>query len=669
MTRRPSRLATCTALILASFAAPACGEYRPPPGAYRTSWVGNSFGGDGGPNGTGYWVQNGAARMSVAADGTVFCGVEWDEAGRCAGLYKDGKVNRVLLKERDGKETAWGWGTANNAVAVAGDHLYVANKGKKLLRFKWRPGDLDSARFVDEVGTKAEAVGLTARGDRIVVVYKDEVEVRKATDLSVERAFQVKGARDATLAADGGVWVLAGNEVRRYSVEGEAAPAALPDLDRPSAIAFDHKSDRLVVCEDGRRQQVLFFDVSGEPKLLGRFGAEGGLSAGTPGEFAPDKLFALRGAGTDADGNLYVASSFGNGPAGNLFLRSFTPGGELRWELLAAAFVDTFGFDPDEDGAVVYGRTCRFDLDLSKAEGAEAKLRAVTLDPLAEPRDDRLKGGCSVVVRNLKGRRLLYTIGQYAGGYRLYTFGAKGWFAREVDRVHGEDKWAWDVDAAGDIWHGDAAGNTVRRYRFKGWRKDGTPDYDWKKPEVWPWPTDFQLVRRVMYVPATDTLYLCGYLKDVKVESWGVVGRTCRRYDGWVDGKKRVRWTAELPTNPRGTDDGKPLTPNAVAVAGDYLFVGMVKPEDGKQYTHILGAADGKYVGSLAPGAEVGGSAGWQDMPYALQALKRKDGEYLILVEEDWRGKNLLYRWRPDAGARPPAAPASPAAPPAALHR
>jgi hypothetical protein len=655
MTRSATVLLAPAALVLVALAAPARGEPKPPSGTYRTSWVGNSFGGDGGPNGEGYWVQNGAARMSVAADGTAFCGIEWDEAGRCAGLYKDGKVNRVLLKERDGKgkETAWGWGTANNAVAVAGERLYVANKGKKLLRFRWKPGDLDSARFVDEVNTKAEAVGMSARGDRVVVAYKDEVEVRKAKDLSVERSFPVKGARDAALAADGSVWVLAGNEVRHYSAEGKADGAALPGLDRPSAIAFDHRDGRLIVCEDGRRQQVLFFDVAGEPKLAGRFGEEGGLSAGTPGEVAPKKLFALRGAGTDADGNLTVAMSFGGSPCGNLFLRSFTPKGELRWELFSAAFVDTFGFDPDADGAVVYGRTCRFDLDLTKEKGAEAKLRAVTLDATANPGDDRLKYGCSVVVRNLKGRRLMYTIGQYAGGYRLYTFGQKGYFAREVDRIQGKDKWAWDVDAAGDVWHGDADGKTIRRYRFKGWKDGGTPDYDWKKPESWPWPDDFGLVRRVMYVPATDTLYLCGYLKGEKVESWGVVGRTCRRYDGWAAGQATARWTAELPTNPRGTDDGKPLTPQAIAVAGDYLFVGMVKPEGGKQYTHVLGAADGKYVGSFAPGPEVGGNAGWQDMPYAVQALKRKDGEYLILVEEDWRGKNLVYRWRPAASAGP----------------
>jgi hypothetical protein len=138
--------------------APARGE-QPPPGIrplrHATSWVGNSFGGDGGQNGFGYWVQNGADEIEVTPDVIVFAGISWDEAGRCAGLYKDGRVDRVLLKEHDGagQGTAWGWGTANSAVAASGEFLYVANAGKRLLRFRWRPGELDSARFVDEVDT------------------------------------------------------------------------------------------------------------------------------------------------------------------------------------------------------------------------------------------------------------------------------------------------------------------------------------------------------------------------------------------------------------------------------------------------------------------------------------------------------------------------------------
>ncbi len=102
-----------------------------------------------------------------------------------------------------------------------------------------------------------------------------------------------------------------------------------------------------------------------------------------------------------------------------------------------------------------------------------------------------------------------------------------------------------------------------------------------------------------------------------------------------------------MPVNPKGSDNGTSLTPSGVDIAGDYIFVGMVKPEDGKLYTHVLRISDGSYVGSLAPGPEVGGNAGWLDMPYSIQAMKRKNGEYFVLTEEDFRGKNLLYRWRP----------------------
>jgi hypothetical protein len=105
-----------------------------------------------------------------------------------------------------------------------------------------------------------------------------------------------------------------------------------------------------------------------------------------------------------------------------------------------------------------------------------------------------------------------------------------------------------------------------------------------------------------------------------------------------------------------GNPDPKegPLSPSSVDIAGDYLFFGMVKPTNNKEYVHIFRASDGRYVGSFEPGDAVVGKGdgvgvGWLDMPYSLQAMKRKHGEYLALVEEDGRGKNLLYRWRPDA--------------------
>ena len=613
--------------------------------------MGNSFGGDGGPNGQGYWVQDAADKIEVSPDGTVFAGVEWDEAGRCAGLYKDGKVNRKLLQEHygRGRETAWGFGTANTAVAINGETLFLANTGKKLERFHWTPGDIDSATFVDETDLPGKAEGLNSRGDIVAVVYPTRVELRSVIDLAVTRTFSVKEGKDLAIAADRSLWLLTAGEIRHLSPAGEDLGDVVPGVAKPSAVAFDSQ-ERLIVCDDGPDQQVKFFDASSTPKLLRTFGERGGLRSGTPGAANPKKLFSLRGAGADAAGNLYVAMSFGKGPAGNLHLRSFTPSGELRWQLMNNAFVDAFGFDPEADGRFVYSRNSVFDLDLAAAKpGAEAKLSAVTVDPVRHPDDPRTTDTSTAILRRIGGHRVLYTIGQYAGGFQIFTFEEpNSQIAVKVDEIHANDKWAWDVAANGDIWHGDADGRTIRRYACKGWTAEGKPEYDWKHPQSWPWPQDFQLVRRIIYDEPNDSLYLFGYLSGQKVDSWGVVGQSGRRYGGWLHGDSHVVWTNDsLPVNPTGSDDHRPLTPKAVALAGDYLFVGMVKPDGGVQYTHILSTKDASYVGSFRPGPEVGGLAGWQDMPYSVQALKRTNGEYLVLVEEDWRGINLLYRWTP----------------------
>jgi hypothetical protein len=623
------------------------GGYKAPPGAYVTSWVGNTFGGDGGSNGFGYWVQDGISKLAVSPDGTALCGVEWDEAGRCVGLYKDGQVNRVLLKE-GGKETAWGWGTANRALAVWQDTIYVANEGKKLLRFRWHPGAINSAVFVGETDLSAKAVALAANRNWIVVAYPNSIELRRAADMRVVRQFPMQKVQDVALATNSGLWVLADKRVQHCSFTGKILPGVISNLQDPTAIAIaNHNPNQLLVCDNGPRQQVLFYDLKLHPHLVKTFGAYGGLMSGQPGEVKPNKLFGLRGANTDADGNLYVAMSFGNGPNGHCLLRCFAPNGTMKWQVMNFSFVDTFGFDPDSNGSLVFSRDAIFQLDLSKQKpGSEWSLKAISVPYPQEQTSDRLRYGQSAIVRDLQGRRLLYLIGQYAGGFLIYAF--RGNIAYEVGKVGRNDSWAWYVDAQGNIWNGDGPNRNILCYRFLGWDAQGKPRYDWNHPETWPWPNDFELVRRIIYNADADTLYLFGYLRGETIDSWGVVGHTARRYDGWRTGAPKIRWTIQLPVNPHGNDQGQPLTPQSVDVAGDYLFVGMVKPDDNRQYTHIFRLSDGSYVGSLFPGPEVGGNAGWQDMPYAIQAFHRKNGEYLVLVEEDWRGKNLLYRWWPE---------------------
>ncbi len=166
-----------------------------------------------------------------------------------------------------------------------------------------------------------QAVGLNARQGLLAIAYTNGIELRREIGLLQFTNLPASGLKDVAIAPDNLVWVIASNAVLR--LEGpsgtsaasrgfEEAPATqahslCPDVAKPTAIAWS-PGGQLIVCDDGPDQQVKFYDVSGErPKLARTFGDRGGLHSGVPGLSAPTKLYALRGAGMDAQGNLYVA--------------------------------------------------------------------------------------------------------------------------------------------------------------------------------------------------------------------------------------------------------------------------------------------------------------------------------------------------------------------------
>jgi hypothetical protein len=342
----------------------------------------------------------------------------------------------------------------------------------------------------------------------LAIAYTNGIELHREIGLLQLTNYPAGGLKDVAIAPDNSVWVIANNAVLRLegpsgtsgksrdSEEGPATQALslCPDVAKPTAIAWS-PGGQLIVCDDGPDQQVKFYDVSGErPKLARTFGDRAGLRYGVPGLSAPTKLYAVRGAGMDAQGNLYVALGFNGAPVGTLVLRSFTPGGELRWELANYAFVDTFGFDPDSDGKAIYSRTAVFDLDLdSPRDGCIWRQRATTIDQLRFPQDPRISFGMTAYLRHLQDRPLLYCIGQYGGGFRLYGFEEKqGYLAKPMGHITAPgETWAWDIAPNGDIWHGDfwrgeKEGGSIRRFVFKGWTTDGSPLFETNKPNVWP---------------------------------------------------------------------------------------------------------------------------------------------------------------------------------------
>ena len=115
-----------------------------------------------------------------------------------------------------------------------------------------------------------------------------------------------------------------------------------------------------------------------------------------------------------------------------------------------------------------------------------------------------------------------------------------------------------------------------------------------------------------------------------------------------TEGPLFLKWRAQLPYQPAV----KIKTPGAAVAeatvksfctAGDFAF-GV---ESRTATVHVFALADGKKIGEMTPGPEVGRESGWVDFPDALRATKRPGGEYLVFVEEDAKAKVLVYRWTP----------------------
>lgn len=616
---------------------------------YTTHWVGNTFEGAG-PNGYGRWVQNFVDEIEVTPDGAVITASEWDEAGRCTGIYKDGDVNSDLLKQPpEGEEKAWGWGTGSQAVAVEETTIFIANTGNELVRFRWNPKNIHEWSFLGKVeiggSEKDNAIAMAARNGLLYLVRKSgEVQVRKTSDLSLVRTFKIEGAQDIAISRDGTLWVIVGNRIERYSPEGKKLAGTVANVEKPTAVSIGNDKGQLIICDDGPRQQVLFYDITNpqNPKLVRAFGEKGGLRSGIPGEVKPLKFFALRGAGTDAQGNIYVAMGL---TMGETIIRKFIPQGKLVWEVMCLAFVDCFDALEVAPGKFeIYGQAEIIGFDPTKPPGKSWWLKAITRDHIRYPDDPRNKdlwGGA--LIRVLQGRRVLFTTPQMGGGFRIFVFEpAPSQIARYVGEITlpNIELWARNVDSKGDIWLSD--GRTIFRYRFKGFDAKGNPVYDLDNPDKWQAPAPFTEIMRVKYIPETDTLYLGGYTPEVQPPSWGLMGGVLARYDNWVKGNRKARYTILMPRD----DDN--LFPEEFDVAGDYVFVVMCKPTKGiPAMVHVYRADTGEKVGVMFPGPEVGGNSGWIDMVHGIHALKTSSGDYLVIVEEDWRGKNLVYHWRP----------------------
>jgi len=610
---------------------------------YSRSWVGNSAGAT-----KEKWMQNYVEQMVVIPDGTVYTTSGWDEAGRRWGIYKDGDI----IGNKDMKV---------NGRAVKDKNGYVWEiSGTKIVKVKMSKDDLVKWSF---------------EGSPYALKSQARIGV---------------------------------NRVEYSSARRESTGVSINDAGVPTGLAIANDG-KLMVADNGPRQQILFYDITkNPPKLVSTFGQKGGITSGTPGVMHPTKFFTLSGTGMDSKGNIYVSmSADGIGSC----LRKLTPSGNLIWEHYSPLFVDQCDFDPTTDGKDIYGAEEHFVMDYSKTKaGSEFKWHAFTLDPIKYPHDPRiyLSGGqqhgvTSPWISYINGKKFMYLSGMFNGFLAIYRFDGEiavpsAFIApSKVGRVNGKEQWApnqprkgrwlwrdlngdgdqqdnefygadgkndraingWDVDSKGNIWIAYAYGK-IEKYECQGLDKIGNPIYTRENVVSYSVPKEanFHQLRRAEYIAEADTMYLGGYsYKNYEYDGGGSIGSEIIRFDNW---SKKPEMHKGFPILIPNTSQGKYYTSvhgQSMSVSGKRIFVtyANLAPDGSKVGVNFAyNAETGEFLGQFNPGPEVGGAdnAGWVDIPYGQKSFMRANGEYLVLVEEDWKGKNFLYRMPSNDGKK-----------------
>ncbi|AUT01632.1 hypothetical protein CLI64_15255 [Nostoc sp. CENA543] len=655
--------------------------------SYKTSWIGNTFGGS-------KWVQIQMAGMYVSPEGKVYINSHWDEAGREVGIYQNGDVIGKF-------DDLHGWGRLGG-MAITGNqqYLYIAmqqgHEGKpeddyppkgttwycvRRYDLSGKPAPFTGGRGWDKsmliINSENEVTGLATIGKELYVsdLASNRVRVFNTDTMQELRSFSVTKPGAIAIDRQNNVWVIQNHQnqakIVRYSPQGQQL-AQITDVAKPTAIAFNPQG-QLLVADNSQNQQILIYKVADKPVKIGNFGDKGGIYSNIRGQVKDSKLYGITGVGTDKAGNIYVSNNGFNNTGADL--RKFTPAGKLQWRLLGLQFLDNADADPDSDGKDVFTKNEHFVMDYSKNSGKEWTYKAYTLDKFRYPDDGRLHTTpTAAFVRRLSGKRLMYLSSEMmAERLLIYRFDGEiavpcgifgknhlkwppnqpkdgSWLWRDINgdgaiqsneykTLGAEDGsvWGWEVDSKGDIWQAAEAGY-IKHYPYQKLDKNGCPIYGQGTGEKIPMPAPFKTLTRIKYIPQQDVMYLGGYTTErPNVDGdWGLVGTEIVRYDNWSK-KKTLRWRIALPYNPN--TDPK-LHIKSMDVAGDRVFAVASK----KAEVYVYQASTGKQLQILTPGAEVAGESGWVDVPYGIRAFRRSNGEYLVFVEENAKGKVMMYR-------------------------
>jgi hypothetical protein len=435
------------------------------------------------------------------------------------------------------------------------------------------------------------------------------------------------------------------------------------NVQRATALGIYRPKNLLMVAAGDHT--IKFLDVStGNPFQVKSLGLPGGIMSGDPGKVTPTKFWGLTGCGSDAAGNLYIAMS----ELGAIIrrFRAVDPLG-LAWdenevaELCGLHFGDVCDFDPESDGAVIYGKNERYEVDYSQPTGKQWRVTHCTYNKAIAPADPRTKDQNCVKVRYKDGERFLFSYDQNDNGVNVYKFNGE---LTEQFLFIPDVKTSY-VDDNCDVWNLEDNGRKVMLTRCTGmWA--GKLLYS-AKSEFCPVPAPFMSAQRLLYDAARDVMFIAGGTAQLKAWGYGHPGPVVAKYSAWSTART-LEWQTAIPYL---HDEIQPplarIVPEAWDFAGDRLYIAYlfydVKPNYAPPYhdspgpVQVYDSLNGKFLGRLIAGPEIFHHSGSVDLFNGISAFEREDGTHAILVEEVWKNKNILYLYKPEASAPPPPPP------------
>ncbi len=650
---------------------------------YESSWIGNTF------SGTPGWIPHDIDDIFVAADGTVYTNVRWEENRNNVVAIKDGEYVAGISPF-----DFTGGGNVPRAVgkAITGNEQYIfyssayaeGMPAEEAITRRDRP-DINTGHLSVDLGVRIG--GLAATEEEVFAACDDGILRVFNLELEALREFPITpspGKMD--IDAQGALWLIEGGILSRYDPEGTRLEQeiVLPDDVVATAVAV-MPDGRLLVADAGWREQVrIYRDITTSPELDSLFGETGGIYAGDmPGRHGPLRFLGPIGVGADLDGNIYIAHSL---PAenyiGSAMIQSHTQEGTLNWQVLGQEWIDALVIDPETE-TDIYSKKSRYTADFSKPAGEEWTLKATTIHRHLFPDDPRLKRGHKggVLLRVIDGHRFLY-VNDMHGKYFIYRFDPENfgeiaipagrvtrseiWYdadgdgyeaSSEVTEMSTAESRGWWVDEEGTIWQATRQG-IIYKYPLESIDENGVPVYGVENRREFTNPGPIEDVRRIYYDAENDILYLGGGTSEDPVQHWKPMGPNLVRYDNW-HGDPALRWHLVLPYQ-LADFQHESYEPHGFDLAGDHIFivwvgnvpdydirrgtVGVFREEDPLGEDGFLGYLESP----LAFGIQ---HVGLMDIVHAINAYQSSNGEYFVFIEDDARTKNVMFRWHPDDGS------------------